>query len=431
LVWQSGTSLGGSQNVAIDNVRFSATGDLTQTIQWAQIPDQALSSDPILLNATASSGLPIAYEVVSGPATVSGNRLTLTGTGTVQITARQDGGGVYNPAPAVTQSFNVQRTAQVIQFVGPGTVEFYQSEAFSLNPTSSSGLPVTLTVESGPGFLVGSILSIQAPGTIVIAASQDGDSRFAPAVTVRQTVVVRPGSQTINFTAPEPQTYAKGKTVLLRATASSGLPVAFVVSAGPATISGNQLTLTGAGVVQVTASQPGNSSIAPAAPVTQVVQVSKGTQTITLTAPSSVVLGSGPLFQSDLFATSSSGLPVFFSVLEGPGGFDGPLVISGVGTIRIAADQAGNADFLPAERVVQSIVVLPGLSVQKTGSAVTGLWVTLEAGRSGTVEESLDLKTWTSIGTATGRNDGQPALVTLSPTSVGTAVRYWRVRVQP
>jgi hypothetical protein len=244
-------------------------------------------------------------------------------------------------------------------------------------------------------------------------------------------VVVRAGSQVITFTAPLPQTYSVGKTVYLQATASSGLPVVFAVSAGPATVSGNQMTLTGAGVVQVTATQPGNSTIAPAAPVTQVVQVSKGIQTITLKAPSIVTLGSGPVFQADLYATSSSGLPVFLSVLDGPGAFDGPLVVSGVGTIRVAADQAGNADFLAAERVVQTIVVQPGLSVQKTGNAITGLWVTLEAGRSGTVEESLDLKTWTSIGTATGRTDGQSELVTLSPTSVGTAVRYWRVRVQP
>ena len=431
LVWQSGTSLGGAQNVAIDNVRFSASGDLTQTIQWAQIPDQPFAAEPILLGATASSGLPVAYEVLSGPATVSGNQLTLTGTGTVQITAVQDGGGVFVPAAPVTQTFSVQPADQTIQFAGFGPVEFFDSAAYLLHATSSSGLPVTLTVESGPGFMVGSILSIQGPGSIVIAASQDGDSRFAPAPTVRQTVLVRATSQTITFAAPAPETFVPGKTITLQATSSSGLPVVFVVSGGPATISGDQLTLAGAGVIQVTASQAGNSTFAAATPVTQVFSVSKGVQVLTLTVPASVVLGSGPIFRTDLFATSSAGLPVSLSVLDGPGAFDGALVFSGVGTVRIAADQAGNADYQAADRVVQSIVVQPGLSVQRTGTAVTGLWVTVDSGLSVSVEESLDLKTWSSIGIATGRSDGQPALVTLPPASVGTSVRFWRVRVQP
>ena len=432
LVWHSGTSLGGAQNVAIDNVHFAATGDLTQTIQWAQISDQLFSADPIVLNATASSGLPVAYEVVSGPATVTGNRLTLTGTGVVQLTARQDGASVYVPATPVTQSFTVQRGDQTIQFAGFGPVDFFDSAAFLLRATSSSGLPVTLTVESGPGFMVGSILSIQSPGVIVIAASQDGDARFAPAPTVRQSVLVRATSQTITFAAPAPQTFAPGKTVTLEATASSGLPVAFVVSGGAATISGNLLTLTGAGVVQVTASQPGNSTYAAATPVTQVIQVSKGTQVLTLTVPSGTVLGAGPISRTNLIATSSAGLPVSFSVFDGPGALDGDnLVVNGVGTVRIAADQAGNGDYQAADRVVQSILVQPGLAVQRTGSGVTGLLVTVDSGLQVVVEESLDLKAWSSIGTATGKGSTQPVLVTLSPAQIGSSARFWRVRTQP
>ena len=310
LVWQSGTSLGGAQNVAIDNVRFSATGDLTQTIQWAQIPTQSFTTDPLVLGAVASSGLPVAYEVVDGPATVTGDRLTFTGTGVVRITARQDGGGVFVPAAPVTQSFTVQRADQTIAFAGLGPVDFFESEAFLLNATASSGLPVTLTVESGPAILSGSILVIQGAGNVVIAASQDGDSRFAPAPTVRQTVQVRAVAQTITFTAPEPQVFAPGKTVTLQAAASSGLPVTFGVSGGPATVVGNVLTLTGAGTVQVTASQAGNSTFAPAAPVTQSIAVAKATQVLNLTVPPAAVLGMDPVSRTNFNASSTAGLPV-------------------------------------------------------------------------------------------------------------------------
>ena len=432
LVWQSGTSLGGAQNVAIDNVRFSATGDLTQTIQWAQIPTQSFTTDPLVLGAVASSGLPVAYEVVDGPATVTGDRLTFTGTGVVRITARQDGGGVFVPAAPVTQSFTVQRADQTIAFAGLGPVDFFESEAFLLNATASSGLPVTLTVESGPAILSGSILVIQGAGNVVIAASQDGDSRFAPAPTVRQTVQVRAVAQTITFTAPEPQVFAPGKTVTLQAAASSGLPVTFGVSGGPATVVGNVLTLTGAGTVQVTASQAGNSTFAPAAPVTQSIAVAKATQVLNLTVPPAAVLGMDPVSRTNFNASSTAGLPVSLSVLDGPAAFDGDLLVfNGVGTVTIAADQAGTADYQAAARVVQSIVVQPGLSIQKTAGGVSGLLVTVDSGMLVVVEESLDLHSWSSLGTATGKGKDQPTLVPLVPAQVGTALHYWRVRSQP
>jgi hypothetical protein len=49
----------------------------------------------ITLPATTSSGLNITYTVVSGPAHVSGNTLTLTGTGQVTLTAVQPGNNSY------------------------------------------------------------------------------------------------------------------------------------------------------------------------------------------------------------------------------------------------------------------------------------------------------------------------------------------------
>ncbi len=58
---------------------------------------------------------------------------------------------------------------------------------------------------------------------------------------------------------------AVGK-LTLTAHSSSGIPVAYTVN-GPATIQGEVLTLTGTGLVTVTATQPGNTTFAPATPV--------------------------------------------------------------------------------------------------------------------------------------------------------------------
>ena len=80
----------------------------SQTISFAAIADKLNTDAPFALSASASSGLPVSYAVVSGPATVSGNTVTLTGgTGTVTIRASQAGNAQYNPAPDVNRSFAV------------------------------------------------------------------------------------------------------------------------------------------------------------------------------------------------------------------------------------------------------------------------------------------------------------------------------------
>jgi alpha-tubulin suppressor-like RCC1 family protein len=62
-------------------------------------------------------------------------------------------------------------------------------------------------------------------------------------------------AQTITFTAPSTATV--GTTITLNASASSGLPARYLVT-GPATLNGDQLTVTGAGLVSVIAYQPGD-----------------------------------------------------------------------------------------------------------------------------------------------------------------------------
>jgi len=55
----------------------------------------------------AGHDLPVILSVKSGPATLSGNTVTLTGAGTVVLAANQAGNENYNAAPEVTTSFNV------------------------------------------------------------------------------------------------------------------------------------------------------------------------------------------------------------------------------------------------------------------------------------------------------------------------------------
>lgn len=95
---------------------FTVTAKQDQTISFAPLPDKVLGEPPFAVTATASSGLPVSF-AASGSCSVSGNTVSLSGTGVCTITAMQDGNDSFNPAPSVLQSFNVLSPAQFAQGV--------------------------------------------------------------------------------------------------------------------------------------------------------------------------------------------------------------------------------------------------------------------------------------------------------------------------
>jgi hypothetical protein len=80
----------------------------TQTINFVSPGDQAIGTPTPALNATASSGLPVAIaSTTPSVCTVSGTALTLVGGGSCSLTATQGGNATYAPAPPVVQTFAV------------------------------------------------------------------------------------------------------------------------------------------------------------------------------------------------------------------------------------------------------------------------------------------------------------------------------------
>ncbi|MBS0631493.1 MAG: matrixin family metalloprotease [Verrucomicrobia bacterium] len=80
-----------------------------QSITFGGLADATYGDALVTLGATASSGLPVSYNVVSGPATVSGGTVVLTGAGTVVIRASQAGDSTYEAAISVARSFTVRK----------------------------------------------------------------------------------------------------------------------------------------------------------------------------------------------------------------------------------------------------------------------------------------------------------------------------------
>lgn len=93
------------------NVQAVFTDKTIQTLNFPAPGDQPVGGPPVTLNASVSSGLPVSYTVLSGPATLSGNQLVITGPGAVTVQASQAGDGFYLPAVSVTRTFNTYATA--------------------------------------------------------------------------------------------------------------------------------------------------------------------------------------------------------------------------------------------------------------------------------------------------------------------------------
>ena len=74
-----------------------------QTIEWAnpKAGEVLLLNRPVQLEATASSGLPVSFRVVRGPAYISGDSVTATNLGKVELVAEQPGNPEFAPVSVV------------------------------------------------------------------------------------------------------------------------------------------------------------------------------------------------------------------------------------------------------------------------------------------------------------------------------------------
>jgi hypothetical protein len=303
----------------------------------------------------------VTLSVKSGPATISGNTVTVTGIGTVMLAADQAGTTGYLPAKEVTTTFTVGKEAQTIAPFGTLSPLTVGVTPFTITlPTASSSLPVAVTVKSGPAKLSGDLVTITGAGTVVLSASQAGNTLFNAATPVTATFAVNKTAQTISaFASISNQAYGAPAFAITLPTASSGLAVTVTVLSGPAKISRGTVALSGAGTVVLAANQAGNTTIAAAPEVTTSFTVSQKSQTIAAfaTVPAKT-------YGVSAFAIAppkaTSGLAVTLSIQSGPATMiSGRVMITGVGTVVVAADQPGNANFSAAPEVTTSFIVNP------------------------------------------------------------------------
>src|SRR5438128_9529297 len=222
-----------SFGIGLPTTNFSLTNiKANQTITFGALAPRTFGNPDFPVSAAASSGLPVSFSA-SGQCTVtspSPGTVHITGAGSCTITASQAGNSTYNPAPDVPQSFSIAKANQTITF-GPIANKTFGDPDFLVNPTASSGLPVSLMASGqctvttpSPG-----TVHITGGGSCTITASQGGDSNYNPAPNVPQTFSIAKANQTITFGAISNKTFGDPDFVV-SATASSGLPVSFSAS---------------------------------------------------------------------------------------------------------------------------------------------------------------------------------------------------------
>ena len=334
-----------------------------------------------------------------------------------QFYLAQSSFGTANPVTVVvgqtTPSIDASLlTSQTITFTSTAPVLPAINSTYTPTATATSGLAVSFTVDAsstlGACSISAGVVTFLAAGTCIVDANQVGNSTYAPAPQVQQsidppaiapalrwTTIGEPGArdgavrvpttfgvrrahslqtQVITLTSSSPTNAAVGGTYTPTATATSGLAVSFTVDAsstsGACTIAGGVVSFVAVGTCIVDADQSGNTTYGPATTVQQTISIAKGTQSISFVSP----IPSNATVGASLYAptaTATSGLPVQFSIdassTSGACAISAGIVsFTGVGSCIVDATQLGNVNYdaaieqqqlVPVGRGVQTITI--------------------------------------------------------------------------
>jgi hypothetical protein len=103
-----------------------------QTLSVSQSDSWPLSDGAFTPFATATSSLPVRFEVVSGPASLTGNTITPTASGTVIIRALQDGDATWESAIPIERTITITAAT-------PQTYEAWAQEIFGADYATKGG----------------------------------------------------------------------------------------------------------------------------------------------------------------------------------------------------------------------------------------------------------------------------------------------------
>ena len=297
---QTGNSYFSAATPATFNMKI--LGKRSQTVTFTT-PSEVRIDQPLDLNATASSGLDANFSIASGGsiASLSGNRLTFSGTGSVTVRSGQAGDSTYAPANYVNRTFLVKRP---LAFVFDNIGDMGMGQSFTVKAVVLDGItnqPVqvnpTYSIVSGVATISGNQITCgSSTGTVTVRAVATGSQYFTSSADKTFNVTNKQG-QSIFFKQGEKgglrdlPLSRKPVPIGRMATATSNLAITYSLTANP----GNVFQLNGNGAdailvfnknftssipdagltVQITAAQAGNGSYNAAASVVREITVKK------------------------------------------------------------------------------------------------------------------------------------------------------------
>jgi sugar lactone lactonase YvrE len=215
----------------------------------------------------------------------SGNLYTIPDDGTIAGYSRTVAPPLTFADTAVGTTSNSQQT---VEYENDGNAPLLISNYAATAPfaiTGAGNTCVTGSLASGGTCFIGSVFSPLVVGEQTGTATLTTNSNNVSGL--QQTLALSgnglPGSQTISFGPLAPVVYGVVPFALNATGGATGNPVTFTVEKGSATLSGNVLTITGAGEVVIAADEAGNANYLAAPTVHRRLWVRPAALTATLT----------------------------------------------------------------------------------------------------------------------------------------------------
>ncbi len=384
VAWQlpDGTIEGPIAGSRLSPYKTLQTSTANQVLIFSAPADVTFGIAPFALSATSSSGLPVSFQVVSGPATLSGNTIAITGAGVVNVEASQAGNASFNAAPVVLRSFTVFSGQSVSPCSATGTIlrEVWSNvggnnindNIWSKTPNSSNEVTSLEGAEnSGDQYasrISGYICPPQSGKYIFWIAGDDATELWLS--TDENPANKSKIAYSVSWTGLRSWNQNPGqKSIEIYLEMAKKYYIEALHKEGG-----------GGDHVSVSWQLPNGVTEAPIpgsrlSPYTPTAVVALTNQTISFNTIGDVTFGSVPFI---LNATASSGLPVTYKVLSGPATINNnTITMSHTGVVSVEASQTGDATYNAAPVVLRTFTVLPApltTTCSATGTILKEVW---------------------------------------------------------
>ena len=380
---------------------LALTGANSHAATAAPKPDAIVFKDPkavYKVNQSGTIALAAAFAATSKTAltfttstpdivSISGTTATIKTAGTASITAVYPASAPagFIKANDLTQNITVAKAAapKIAPAASNAKPAYSPGATVSITLPTGKGLPadyngsVSYSV-SGPATVNNSgVVTLTGAGAVTVTVTPSVSPNYATAAAVAVKLTVTVGTATIGNITIADTSYAVGKTVTiptptLSPSDATGGTWTFTTTAKTAKISGNTITLSGAGAVPILAAWSGNANYAKTAKPVAVgtLNVSKGNDSITKTPIAAPAPGASLTLPA---LKSAAGQAVVYSIAGGGGAAldakSGKVTPSNAasGSVTISGTTVATANFNAAT----AITYLVGWNYNSTSKAYT------------------------------------------------------------